>query len=94
MLFFNLLNLDRFRRHLLLHDVGLDLVGFVGLGLLLLDGFQVSGFLDFQVALRLRLLGHGERLSQHALLIGLRLGDSRLALRHGALDGGITLGFG
>jgi hypothetical protein len=37
--------------HLLLHDVGLDVVGFVGLRLLLLDGFQVLRLLDFEIAL-------------------------------------------
>ena len=40
---FDLVDLDCFGDHLLLHDVGLDLVGFVGLRLLLLHGFQVVG---------------------------------------------------
>ena len=65
--------------HLLLHDVGLDLVGLVGLRLLLLDDLQVLGLLDVEVALRLGLLGLRQRLGEHALLVGLRLGDGGFA---------------
>ncbi len=39
---FHLLDLDLLRDHLLLHDVGLDLVGLIGRRLLLLDGFLDS----------------------------------------------------
>ena len=42
---------------LLLHDVGLDVVGLVGLGLLLLDQLRIRRFLDLKIALRFRLFG-------------------------------------
>ena len=35
-----------------------------------------------------------KRLGEHALLVGLRLGDGRFARGFGALDGGIAIGFG
>ena len=44
--------------------------------------------------LRLGLLGLRERLGQHPLLVGLRLGDGGFAGGHGAADGGIAVGFG
>ena len=43
---------------------------------------------------RFGLLGLGERLGQHALLIGLRFRHRRFAGCHGALDGRVALGFG
>ena len=61
--------------HLLLHDVGLDFIGFISLRFLPVDGFQIRGLLDFQIALRFGLLGQRERLGKHALLIGLRFRD-------------------
>ena len=59
---------------MLLHDVGLDVIGLIGLRLLALGDFQILRFLDFQIALRFRLLGQRQRLRQHAFLIGLCLG--------------------
>ena len=79
---------------LLLHDVGLDLVGFVGLRLLPLDSFEVLGLLDFEIALRFGLLGLRERLREHAFLVGLGLGDGGFAHGFGALDRRVALGFG
>ena len=61
---------------------------------LLLDGLDVVRLLDVEVALRFRLLGLRQRLGEHALLVGLRLGDRRLAHRFGALDRGVAVGFG
>ena len=90
----DLLHAHRLGDDLLLHDVGLDLVGLVGLRLLLLDRLDVVGLLDLEVALRLGLLGLRQRLGEHALLVGLRLGDRRLAHRLGALDRRVALGFG
>jgi hypothetical protein len=80
-------------RHLLLHDVGLDVIRLVRLRLLLLRDFEVLRFLDFEIALRFGLLGLRKRLGQHALLIGLRLRDRRFARCHRALDGRVPLGF-
>ncbi|MGH9536663.1 MAG: hypothetical protein ACRD3H_01995, partial [Terriglobales bacterium] len=59
--FFDLLYLHLLGDDLLLHDVGLDVIGFVGLGLLALGDFDVLCFLDFEVAGCFRLLGHGKR---------------------------------
>ena len=56
-LLLDLVNRHFLGAHLLLHDVGLDFVGLVGLRLLLLDRLQVLGLLDFEVALRFGLLG-------------------------------------
>ena len=49
--FLDLLHLHLFRNHLLLHDVGLNVVSLVGLRLLFLRDFQVLRFLDFEIAL-------------------------------------------
>src|SRR5439155_7917641 len=49
LLFLDLLHLDLLSHHLLLRDVLLQLVGFVGLRLLALHGFSVVGFLDIEV---------------------------------------------
>src|SRR6202040_2542693 len=54
---FDLLDADGFHDHLLLLDVGFDFVGFVGLRLRALGGFEVLGFLNVEVAFRFRLLG-------------------------------------
>jgi len=43
--FLHLLDLHLFGNHLLLHDVGLDVVGFVGLSLLPLGRLDISCFL-------------------------------------------------
>src|SRR5208282_3531792 len=91
---FDLLHPHAFGGDLLLHDVGLNVVGLVGLRLLLLRDFKVLRFLDLEVALRFSLLGLGERLRQHALLVGLRSRNRRFTGCHGALDGGVALGFG
>jgi hypothetical protein len=89
-----LLDGDFLGAHLLQHDVGLDVVGFVRLRLLLLHHLQVSGFLDFQVALRLRLLGLRKRLGLHPLLVRLGLGHGGFPRCHRPPDGGIAVGFG
>ena len=44
--------------------------------------------------MRFGLLGLRSGFGQHALLIGLRLGDGGFARGFGALDGGVALGFG
>src|SRR6267378_4182899 len=46
----HLLHPHRFGDDLLLHDVGLDFVGFVGCGLRLLRHLQIAGLLDVEVA--------------------------------------------
>ena len=46
----NALDLDLFRNYLLLHDVGLNLIGLVSGGLLLLHGFEIVRAPDFQIA--------------------------------------------
>ena len=68
--FLDLLDLDLFGDDLLLHDVGLELVGFVGLGLLAACGFGELGLLDVEVALGLGLFGQRGGLGDDALLIG------------------------
>src|SRR5262249_52822224 len=93
-LLLHLMNGDFLGAHLLLHDVALDLVGLVGLGLLLLDHLEVFGLFDFEVALRFGLLGLGQGFGEHTLLIGLGLGDGGFAGGEGALDGGVALGLG
>jgi len=75
--FLDLLHLHRFRRHLLLHDVGLDLVRLVGLRLLPLGDFEIVRLLDLKIARGFGLLGLRKRLRQNTLLVGLRLGDGR-----------------
>src|SRR6266404_5611852 len=72
LLFFNLLYFHRFRHHLLLHDVGLNVVRLIGLRLLLLSGFEILRLLDFEVARGLGLLGLRKCFSQHPFLIRLR----------------------
>ena len=94
LLLFHLLDLHRFGDHLLLHDVGLDVVGFIGLGLLLLGGFQILRFLDFEIARGFGLFGLRQGFGQHAFLIGLGSRDGGGAGCFGALDGGVALGFG
>ena len=79
---------------MLLHDVGLDVVGFISLSLLPLGNFQVLGFLDFQVALRFGLLSHGERLRQHSFLIRVRLCYGSFALCQRTLYGSVAVSFG
>src|SRR5579862_6192165 len=93
-LFLYLLDLHLLRDHLLLHDVGLDLISLVGGGLLLLHDLVIVGLLDLQIARGFRLLGLRQRFGQHPLLIGLRLGHGGRARRFRALDGCVTLGFG
>ncbi len=61
--------------------------------MLLFHGLEVFGFLDFKIALRLRLLGQRQSLSQYALLVRLRSCNCGRTLRFRALDGGIALGF-
>src|SRR5262249_9575884 len=64
---FHLVNDDLFGADLLLHDVGLDLIGFIRLRLLALHAFQILGLLDFEIALRFGLLGLRQRLGDHTL---------------------------
>ena len=86
----HLLNLDLFHHHLLLHNVGPDLVGLVGLGLLPLDSFEVLGLLDLPVALGFGLFGEGKGLGKDAFLVSLSCSDKpgrcgwrcRARLRH------------
>ena len=92
--FLDLLDLDLFGDDLLLHDVGLELVGFVGLGLLTACGFGELGLLDVEVALGFGLLGEGEGFGEDALLIGGGFGYGGFAQSYGAADGGVALGFG
>src|ERR1019366_8621648 len=94
LLFFDLLDLHSLGGHLLLHDIGLDLVRFVGLRLLAFYQFVVGRFLHFEIALRLGLPRQGSRFSRDALLVGLRLGDGRFPQRNGAPDGGGAFRFG
>src|ERR1700730_10700913 len=54
---FCLLDAHGLQDDLLLLYVGFDFIGFVGLRLRALGGFQVFGFLAVQIALRFRLLG-------------------------------------
>ena len=94
LLLLDLLDLDLFGDDLLLHDVGLELVGFVGLGLLTAGGFGELRLLDVEVALGFGLFGEGEGLGEDALLIGGGFGYGGFAESDGAADGGVALGFG
>ena len=93
LLFLDLLHLHLLCHNLLLHDVGLDVIRLIGLCLLTFGDFQKLRSLDFQVALRFRLLGQRQSLRQHTLLVGLRFGDSRFPLRQRALDRGVAVSF-
>ena len=62
-LFFDLADFHRLGDHLLLHDVGLDVVGLVGLRLLLLGQFEILRLLDFEIAVLLRLVSPAESVS-------------------------------
>ena len=57
LLFLDLLHFHLLSYNLLLHDVGLDVIGLVGLRLLALGDFKELGFLHFEIALRFGLLG-------------------------------------
>ena len=72
LLFLDLPDLHCFHHHLLLHHVGLNVVSFIGLRLLALDGLDVLRLLDFKIALRFGLRGERKCFRQNALLIGLR----------------------
>src|SRR5258706_557600 len=92
--FFDLHDLHLLGNDLLLHDVGLDVVGFVGLGLLFLGDFEILRLFYFEVALGFGLLGLGNGFRQHAFLVGLRSGYRRFPRCDGAPDGSIAIGFG
>src|SRR5438477_299086 len=92
--FLDLHDLHLLSDNLLLHDVGLDVVGFVGLCLLLLGDFEILRLFDFEIALRFGLLGLGNSFREHALLIGLRLRNGRFAGGDRATNGGVAIGFG
>src|SRR5579883_516830 len=91
---FDLLDADGFRDHLLLFDVGFDFVGFIGLRLGALGGFQEAGFLDVEIALGFGLLGEGSGFRGDALLVRLGFRHGGGASGFGALDGNVALGFG
>ena len=90
----HLLDLHLFKDHLLLHDIGLDVVGLVGLRLLLLGGFEIQRSLHFQIAGGFGLFGLRQCFREHAFLVRLGSGDSGCARSFGALDGGIAFGLG
>src|SRR6266566_3751031 len=60
--FLDLLHLHLFSDDLLLHDVGLYVIGLIGLRLLPLGDFEELCPLDFEIALRLGLFRQGKRL--------------------------------
>jgi hypothetical protein len=73
-----------------LHDVGLDVIGLIRLRLLPLGDFDVLRFLDFEVALRLRLA----RDSVSAKTPPDRPGPGGSGLiAPGTLDGRVAVGF-
>ena len=80
--------------HLLLHDVGLDFVGFVRGRLRLLGHFEVVGLFDVQVTLCFGLFRQRSGFGGDAFLIGLRFRYGRGACCFGALDGDVAVGFG
>ena len=90
----HLLDLDLLSDDLLLHHIGLELIGLVGGRLLLLNGFEKVGLFDLEIALRFGLRGLRKCFCEHAFFIGLRLGDSGRAHGFGALDRCVALGFG
>src|SRR6185437_4674321 len=67
----NELDFDLLGDDLLLLDVGLNFIGFVGLRLLLLHELGVFGTFDFEVALGFCLFGLRKGFCQHTFLIGL-----------------------
>src|SRR5271168_2485998 len=90
----HLLYFHGFGNDLLLHDVGFNFVGFVGRGLGFLGHLEVAGFLEIQITFGFGLLGKRGGFREDAFLIGLRFGNGCGALRFGALDGDVALGFG
>ena len=50
--FFDEADFHSLGRNLLLHDIRLNVIGFVGLGLLALDGLHILGATNFEIALR------------------------------------------
>src|SRR5262249_10287165 len=90
---FHLLHLHLFSNHLLLHDIGLDVVSLVSLSLLFLRDLKVLSSLYLEIALRLGLLGERESFRQHSILVGLGVCHSRFSLRKGTFDGSVTICF-
>ena len=76
-----MLHLHLFGDHLLQHDIGLQLVCFVGHGLLAAALLGILRLLDIQIALRLRLPGLRGSLGDDTFLVGLRLGDGGFSER-------------
>ena len=93
-LFFDLLYLDLLGDHALLHDIGLELVGLVGLGFLPAGRLGKLRLLDVEVALGFGLPSERSGLGDHAILVARSLGDGRFAERVRAADGGIAFRFG
>ena len=93
LLFLNLLDLHLFGDDLLLHDVGLDLIGFVGLSFLAAALLGKLCLLDIEVALRFGLFREGCGLGDDAFLVGGGFGDCCFAEGDRATDGGVALGF-
>ena len=91
--FFDLLHLHLLSDHLLLHDVGLDVIGFVCLRLLALGDFEELGSFHFEIALRLGLFCQGQRFRQHAILIRLRFGDGSFPSGKSPPDRRVTISF-
>src|SRR5438270_847508 len=92
--FLNQLYFHLLRHNELLLYVLLDFIGLVSLGLLLLDQLGICGLFHFQVALGFCLLGLGERLRQHALLICLSACNGSITFGLGGGDIGVTLDAG
>ncbi len=88
----NLLDADLLGNDALLLHVGLDLVGLLGDGPLLLDRAVVLRLLHLEVADGLSLLRLAQRLGRNLLLLGRGLRDTSFPHRLGAPDRGIALG--
>ena len=86
-----LCDFDSLGNDLLLRHVGLDIIRFVGGGLLLLYFSIKSGFFQCQVALRFSLETERLGFSLDSLLIGGGLGDGGFTSRIGLLNLGIAL---
>ena len=91
--FFDLLHLHLLSDDLLLHDVGLNVIGFVCLCLLTLGDLEELGAFHFQIALRLGLFCQRQSFSKHAILIGLCFGNRGFPRGKRPPDRGVTISF-